>query len=209
MFSGFHSLKTDTPQQGWLCGCVTWVVTQALSEAPHADFNALLPLFRKSQYFLNKGPKFSFLIGPCQRIMGLDGTLRLPPPSMGRVRFPQTFPNVCFLLRGVPAGNGSFIPGSGAPSALHCHAPFLILHLSVWVSQVVLAAKNPSVSAGDVRDLGLIPGSGRSPTGGHGNPLQHSCLGNPMDRGAWWATVHRVTKSWTQLKRLSPHTVVS
>ena len=49
-------------------------------------------------------------------------------------------------------------------------------------------------SACGVGDLGLIPGSGRSPGGGHGNPLQNSCLGNPMDRGAWWATVHGVTK---------------
>ena len=49
--------------------------------------------------------------------------------------------------------------------------------------------KNPYANAGDVRDLGLIPGSGRSPGGGHGNTLHHSCLGNPMDRGAWQATV--------------------
>ena len=50
--------------------------------------------------------------------------------------------------------------------------------------------KNPSVNAGDVRDMDLIPGLGRSPGGGHGNPLQHFCLENPMDRGAWQATVH-------------------
>ena len=49
------------------------------------------------------------------------------------------------------------------------------------------------------------PGSGRSPGGGHGNPIKYSCLENPMDRGAWQATVHRVTKSLTQLKRLSTH----
>ena len=55
------------------------------------------------------------------------------------------------------------------------------------------------VSACNVGDLGLILGSGRSPGEGNGNPLQYSCLENPMDRGAWWATVHRVTKSWTQL----------
>ena len=48
-------------------------------------------------------------------------------------------------------------------------------------------------------DVGLIPELGRSPGGGHGNPLQYSCLGNPMDRGAWWATVHGVTKIWTSL----------
>ena len=50
-----------------------------------------------------------------------------------------------------------------------------------------------------------FPGSGRSPGGGHGNPLQSSCLENPMDRRAWWATVHRVSQSWTQLKWLSTH----
>ena len=55
--------------------------------------------------------------------------------------------------------------------------------------------KNLPAKAGDIRDEGLIPGSGRSLGGGHGNPLQYSYLGNPMDRGAWRATVHRVTES--------------
>ena len=59
--------------------------------------------------------------------------------------------------------------------------------------------KNPSASAGDARDSGSIPGLGRSPGVGNGNPLQYFCLGNPMDRGAWQATVHGVTKSWTRL----------
>ena len=53
---------------------------------------------------------------------------------------------------------------------------------------------------GDMRDMGLTPGLGRSLGGGHGNPLQYSCLERPMDRGAWRATVHRVAKSWTRLK---------
>ena len=66
--------------------------------------------------------------------------------------------------------------------------------------------KNPPANAGDVRNAGLIPGSGRSPGGGHGNPPQYSRLENPMDRGAWQAMVHRVTKWWTQLKQLSTHT---
>ena len=61
-------------------------------------------------------------------------------------------------------------------------------------SQVALVVKNLAGNAGDVRDKDLIPGLGRSPKGGHGNPLQCSCLGSPMDRGAWWATVHGVTK---------------
>ena len=62
---------------------------------------------------------------------------------------------------------------------------------------VTLKVKNPPADAGDVRDMDSIPGSGRSPGGSHGNPLQYSCLENPLDRGAWWATVHRVTKSQT------------
>ena len=67
----------------------------------------------------------------------------------------------------------------------------------------MLVVKNPPVSAGDIRDSGLIPGSGRSPRGGHAKPFQYSCLANPMDRGAWWAKVHRVGKSRTWLKQLS------
>ena len=55
--------------------------------------------------------------------------------------------------------------------------------------------KNPPASAGDIRDSGSIPGSGRSPGGGHGNPLHNSCLENPMDRGVWQPTVHRVAES--------------
>ena len=59
--------------------------------------------------------------------------------------------------------------------------------------------KNPPADAGDSRDMGPIPVLGRSPGRGNGNPLEDSCLENPMDRGAWWATVHGVTKSQTQL----------
>ena len=76
---------------------------------------------------------------------------------------------------------------------------------NLWASQVVLVVKNPPANAGDVRDTGLIPGSGRSPERGYGNPLQYSCLENLMDR-AWQAKIHRVTKSQTLLKRLSTHT---
>ena len=70
-------------------------------------------------------------------------------------------------------------------------------------SKVALVVKNPA-NAGNIRDVGSIPGLGRSPGGGHDNPLQYSCLENPMDKGAWRATVHRVAKSWTRLKGLSP-----
>ena len=65
--------------------------------------------------------------------------------------------------------------------------------------------KNLPANAGDIRDAGSIPGLGSSPGEGNGNPLQYSCQENPMDRGAWWATVHGVAKSLTQLKRLSTH----
>ena len=65
--------------------------------------------------------------------------------------------------------------------------------------------KNPPANVGDTGDTGSTPGSGISPGGGHGNPLQYSCLENPMDRGAWWAIDHRVTKSQAGLKRPSTH----
>ena len=65
--------------------------------------------------------------------------------------------------------------------------------------------KNPPANAGDLRDTGSIPESGRSTGGGHGNPLQYSCLEDHMDRGAWQAPVYRVSKSQIQLKPLSTH----
>ena len=68
---------------------------------------------------------------------------------------------------------------------------------SLWLS-----GKESTCNAGN---LGSIPGSGRCPGGGHGNPLQYSCLKNFMDRGAWWATAHGVAKSQTRLKQLSRH----
>ena len=75
-----------------------------------------------------------------------------------------------------------------------------------WAYQVAPVAKNPHASAGDVRDSGSVPGFRRSPGGGHGNPLQFSWLENPMDGGAWWATVYKAARSQTRLKRLSTHT---
>ena len=93
--------------------------------------------------------------------------------------------------------------------------------ISLWIlcssqnrtraSQVVLVVKNPPANAGDIRDSGWIPGSGRTPGGGHGNqlqysnPLQYSCLENPTDGGAWWATVRRVGNNQTWLKQVSTH----
>ena len=71
---------------------------------------------------------------------------------------------------------------------------------------MLLVVKNLPANAGAIRDSGSIPGSVRSHGEGNGNPLQYSCLENPVDRGAWWATVHRVTKSQTWLMQLSTHT---
>ena len=87
---------------------------------------------------------------------------------------------------------------------LHSFNNFHIQHTAMLIIFIMLCyitglpllfgSKDPPANAGDV---GLIPGSGRSPGEGHGNPLQHSRLGNPMDRGAWWAIFHGVTQSWT------------
>ena len=66
-------------------------------------------------------------------------------------------------------------------------------------SHVALVVKNPPANGGDSRDTGSIPALGRSPGEGNGDPLQYSCLGNPVDRGIWQSTVHGVTKSWAQL----------
>ena len=73
------------------------------------------------------------------------------------------------------------------------------MYVTKWASRMVLVVKYPAANAGDIRDAGLIPGSGRPPKGGHGNPFQYSCLENPLeDRGAWQATVHGVANSWTR-----------
>ena len=75
-----------------------------------------------------------------------------------------------------------------------------------WASQVVLVVKNPRAKAGDVRDGGSIPWSGRSPGGGHGSPLQYPCLGHPMDRGAW-RTLKRIlaASQWKHLSKCTLH----
>ena len=102
-------------------------------------------------------------------------------------------------------------PLSLLPSPWQPLSTFLSLNLTPLVtsygaSQVALVVKNLPANAGDIRDVGLIPGSGTSPGGRHGNPLQYSCLKNPTDRGIWWATVHRVPKSRTRLKQLRTRT---
>ena len=74
---------------------------------------------------------------------------------------------------------------------------------------MALVVKNLPANAGDIRDAGLIPGLGRSPGGGHGNPLQYSCLESLMDREAWWATAHQFPKSPTWLKQLGMHIIIN
>ena len=64
---------------------------------------------------------------------------------------------------------------------------------------MVLVIRNPPANAGDIRDTGSIPGSGRSPGEGNGNPLEYSCLENPTDRGTWWATVHQTELDKTEV----------
>ena len=99
-------------------------------------------------------------------------------------------------------------PGPPAASALkmqpvQVHGPWNQAPPNVALSSWCLMhpIKNLPANAGDTGDTDLIPGLGRSPGGRDGNPLQYSCLENPMDREAWWAIVHGVAKSWTQLSR--------
>ena len=95
-------------------------------------------------------------------------------------------------------GKGYPLQCSGPESSMDC-----VVH-GVTKSQTQLSAFHTGGSVGkgsacNARDLASVPGLGRPPGEGNGNPLQYSCLGNPMDRGAWWAAVHGVTKSWTRL----------
>ena len=97
---------------------------------------------------------------------------------------------------------GAFKQKEACPLHFHYHLPlshpffWSLLLLTPWASQVARVVKNPPTNAGYT---GSIPGSGRSPGEGNDNPLQYSCVENPMDRGAWWAMVHGITKSQTQL----------
>ena len=86
--------------------------------------------------------------------------------------------------------------------SMHTHTEHAHTHTLTYdqAFQVALVVKNPPANAGDVRDMGSIPGLGISPGAGHGSPFQYSCLENPVDRGAWQATVHRVAKRQTRLK---------
>ena len=88
-----------------------------------------------------------------------------------------------------------------------CTHMLLTLQSKFWTSDHLIlgfpGGSDGKVSACNTEDLGSIPESGRSPGKGNGNPLQYPCLENPMDRGAWWATVHEVAKSWTRLSNFT------
>ena len=95
---------------------------------------------------------------------------------------------------------------SGDTPRVEC-AFFFPPHLKACgrASQVAQVVKNPPANAGGAGDVDLIPGSGRSPGGGNGNPLQYSCLGKPVDRGGWQATVHGVTKELDPTEHTQTH----
>ena len=81
----------------------------------------------------------------------------------------------------------------------------VVICIPIWASQVVLVVRNPLANARDIKDMGAMPGSGRSPGEGNGNPLQCPCLGNPMDRGAWLATIivlQRAGHDWSNLAHM-------
>ena len=106
----------------------------------------------------------------------------------------------------------SFLRGSSSPKypthvfCVSCMAGDFFIHWAIWEAKVAIVIKNPPVNVGGTRDMGSIPGSGISPGGENGNPFQHCCLENSMDRGAWRATVHRVTESNTTEATTYTHT---
>ena len=131
--------------------------------------------------------------------------LRTVDKSVTRARIPETVPRICLRAYYRPSYycQASSILGISI-YRLSFHFLSRVSLCLIFVdgaSQVALVVKNPP--AGDARDVVLIPGSGRSPGEGNGNPPQHSCLKNPMDRGAWRAAVHGVARSRA---RQSAHT---
>ena len=140
-----------------------------------------------------QGP-FCFRTDPCAPLLMAQSVtsprrfLLIPTSLLIRPSCPRHFPVLWWA-------SGSR-PCPGRPAADQSLFSESLRHAGVsGASQVALVVKNPPANAGGIRDLGLIPGSGRSPGGGHGNPLQYSCLENLMDREAWQATAYRVAKS--------------
>ena len=120
----------------------------------------------------------------------------LSDPSVGKFSWRRAWQSTPVFLSGEPPWTEESSGLIHGVTIKHSIAQYVY----VGFFHVGLRAKNPAANAGDIRYMGSIPGSGRSPGGGHGSPLQYSFLKSPMDRGAWRATVHRVTKSQTQMK---------
>ena len=131
------------------------------------------------------------------RVWVSDPYRRRDLPNLDRVLFPnQSFRPKEWMFPLVRLG----------PTPIHCAwgtGRIDAIQTLKRASQVMLVVKNTPANARDVRDLGSIPRTGRSPGGGHRQPTPYSCLENSMDRGAWQATVHRVAQSWTWLEQLS------
>ena len=108
----------------------------------------------------------------------------------------------CRGLGSIPGGETKIPQASQSSQNKHTNK---VNYGTLWASQVALVVKNLPANAGDIRDAGSIPRSGRSSGGRNGYPLQYSCLESPMDRRAWWATVHGVVKHRTRRKLLSTH----
>ena len=125
----------------------------------------------------------------------------LPFPSAGHLPDPGIKP---LSLKSLALSGGFFSTSANRKALIgitECKSSFPLYN---WASQVALVVKNPPANVGDIRVVALIPGSGSSSGGGHGNPLQYSCLKNPVDRGVWLATVPRVTES--DMTNVTKHT---
>ena len=157
-----------------------------------------------SKMTLTRGPGYPAVSGVSGAACSqrLDHPVLLPPPPSEETRrWPHQSRHVSLLREGGTKDPGPcrcwncpLGPWQGhRPKPRHQMAG--LGALQSWPGfPVALVVKNPPARAGDMRYLDPIPGWGRSPGGGHGSPLQYSCLENPMDRGAWWATVH--SKQW-------------
>jgi len=122
-------------------------------------------------------------------------TLRVPMDYIAcQATLSMVFPRQQYWS-GSPFPSSRNLPDSGIkPGSLALQAESFLTEPPVKPSQVALVVTNPPANAGDMRAAGSMPGLGKSPGGKHGNPLQDSCLENPMDRGTWWARVHRSAK---------------
>ena len=152
-----------------------------------------------------KGRSYNQQFSTQQNLLRFDGEIKSFSDKQKLREFSITKPVLQQMLKGTSQGRKHTSRKKLTQNKLKTIKKSVIgWYLSIIrASNVVLVVKNPPATAGGIRDMDLIPGSGRSPGVGNGNPLQCSCLKNPMDRGAWWAAVHGVAKSWTQWSSLA------